>query len=143
MLRKILAVLAGMVVAVLTIFLIERLGHAIFPPPAGIDFSDPAAMKAYTQNASVMELLFPAIAWVVATILGGCLATAIAKKSPFIYAAIIGGLILLGTLANLIMIPHPLWFSIVSVAAIVAAIFASGKIAARFVDPEVQETGNE
>lgn len=135
MLRKILAGIAGLATAVLTIFLIERLGHTIYPPPTGIDFSDAEAMRAYTDNASAMELLFPAIAWVVATIIGGSVATAIARQSPFVFAAIVGGLILFGTIMNLVMIPHPLWFSIVSVAAVVAAILFTARFAARFVTP--------
>ena len=135
MIRKILAVIAGVVVAILTIFMIERLGHAVYPPPTGIDFSDPEAMSAYTDNASAMELLFPALAWVVATFLGGSLATAIARGAPMVNAAIIGGLILFGTVMNLVMIPHPLWFSIVAIVAIIAAIFGTARFAARFVHP--------
>jgi hypothetical protein len=38
-----------------------------------------------------------------------------------IYAIVVGGLMFVATVANLIMIPHPVWFSVLGVAGIGAA----------------------
>ena len=50
-----------------------------------------------------------------------------------IIIAIIGGLVLMGTVINLISIPHPRWFSITSVVAIIATIFVTSRLGSSFV----------
>ncbi len=105
--RKILAVVFGIVVAVVLIIAIEALGHAVYPVPDGLDLTDPEALQAYVMDAPIAALLFVLGAWLVATLVGGLLACFIAKESPLVYSAIIGGLVLLGTIINLMSIPHP------------------------------------
>ena len=66
-------------------------------------------------------LLFVAVAWFIGTLGGTLAACKIGDAKPMIFAAVVGGLMLLGTLFNLMTIPHPLWFSILGVVGIVAA----------------------
>jgi len=127
--RKILAVVAGTLAAVILIIAIESLGHAVYPVPDDIDFTDRAAVRAYTDSLPLGALLFVMAAWLLATFGGGVLASAIARKRPLVYCAITGGLVLVGTIMNLLSIPHPLWFSLVSVAGIVACVFLAARVA--------------
>ncbi len=131
--RKILAVVFGIVVAVVLIIAIEALGHAVYPVPDGLDLTDPEALQAYVMDAPVAALLFVLGAWLVATLVGGLLACFIAKESPLVYSAIIGGLVLLGTIINLMSIPHPTWFSITAISAIIATIFVTSRLGSSFV----------
>ena len=39
-LRTALASVAGVIVAAIVVFAVEGLGHALFPPPAGLDLAD-------------------------------------------------------------------------------------------------------
>jgi hypothetical protein len=133
MLRKIFAVVIGVVVAVILIILVEMLGHTIYPMPPGLDLENAEALRAYVMTAPIGALLFVMGAWLVATLVGGLLACFIAKESPLVYSAIIGGLVLMGTVINLISIPHPLWFSITSVLAIIATIFVTSRLGSPFV----------
>jgi nicotinamide riboside transporter PnuC len=50
-----------------------------------------------------------------------------------VYASIVGGLVLLGTIMNLFAIPHPLWFSITAVLAVIATIFITGRLGSSLV----------
>jgi hypothetical protein len=109
--------------------LIEKLGHIIYPPPPDIDFSDPKAMRPYIATLPFLALLFPMIAWVVATFAGTVLACKIGTANPLAFAAVVGALVLAGTIANLIMIPHPVWFSAVSLAAIAASAWIAVRVA--------------
>jgi hypothetical protein len=109
--------------------LIEKLGHSIYPPPPDIDFSDPEAMRPYIATLPFLALLFPMIAWVVATFAGTALACKIGTANPLAFAAVVGGLVLAGTIANLIVIPHPVWFSAVSLAAIAASAWIAVRVA--------------
>jgi hypothetical protein len=133
MIRKISAVVLGVVIAVILIIAIEALGHAVYPPPDGLDITNKEAMQAYVMGAPIAALLFVMGAWLVATLAGGLLACFIARETPLVYAAIVGGLVLLGTIINLLSIPHPLWFSITSVLAIIAAIFVTSRLGSSFV----------
>ena len=131
--RKIFAVVLGVISAVVLIIAIEALGHSLYPLPAGLDITDAEAMRAYVMTLPVTALLIVMAAWLAATLLGGLLACFIARETPLIYAAIIGGLVLLGTIINLMSIPHPMWFSITSVLAIIATIFVTGRLGSSFV----------
>ncbi len=131
--RKILAVVFGIVVAVVLIIAIEALGHAVYPVPDGLDLTDPEALQTYVMDAPIAALLFVLGAWLVATLVGGLLACFIAKESPLVYSAIIGGLVLLGTILNLMSIPHPTWFSITAISAIIATIFVTSRLGSSFV----------
>jgi len=130
MIRSTGAVLAGVATAFVLILAIEKLGHLIYPPPADLDFSDPEAIRPYMATLPFLALLFPMIAWVVGTFAGTLTACKIGTANPLAFAAIVGGLVLAGTIANLIVIPHPVWFSAVSLVAIVAAAWVALQIAA-------------
>jgi hypothetical protein len=128
MARNAAAALAGIVTAFVMIMLIEKLGHFIYPPPADLDFSDPDVMRPYIATLPFLALLFPMIAWVVATFAGTVLACKIGTANPLAFAAVVGGLVLAGTIANLIMIKHPLWFSLVSLVAVAASAWIAARV---------------
>jgi hypothetical protein len=130
--RKVSAVVFGVVVAVILIIAVEALGHAIYPPPDGLDISNKEAVQGYVMDAPVGALLFVMASWLVATLAGGLLACFIARETPLVYAAIVGGLVLVGTIINFLSIPHPPWFSITSVVVIIATIYLTSRLGSSF-----------
>ena len=135
MVRNVAAALAGIVTAFVMIMLIEKLGHIIYPPPADLDVSNPDVMRPYIATLPFLALLFPMIAWVVATFAGTVLACKIGTGNPLLFAATVGGLVLAGTIANLIMIKHPLWFSLVSLVAVAASAWIAARVSSGPGDP--------
>lgn len=129
MIRNVAGAIAGVVTAFVLVMLIEKVGHLIYPPPTDLDFSDPEAIRPYMATLPFLALLFPMIAWVIGTFAGALLASKIGTVNPLVFAGIVGGLVLVATIANLIMIPHPVWFSIVSLVAIAASAWFAAKIA--------------
>jgi hypothetical protein len=127
--RNAIGVIAGVITAFALIWLIEKLGHAIYPPPVDLDFSDPAAVRPYIATLPLYALLFPMLAWMIGTFIGSLLACFIGTARPLALAGIVGGLVLAATVANLIVIPHPLWFSVLSILAIVASAWLAMRIA--------------
>lgn len=121
MLRNIIAGIVGLIVAVALVALIESLGHVVYPPPANLDFSDPDVMRPYISTLPIGALLFVLFAWFIAAFVGTMIACMIGNAKPLIYAVVVGGLMLVATVTNLIMIPHPLWFSITAVFGIVGS----------------------
>jgi len=120
MLRKILAVLVGLVVAFGTVMLVEWAGHQVYPPPPSLDYSDAAQMNHYVSTLPLGAFLFVLLAWFSGTVAGGMVACRVAVDKPIVFASIIGTMMLVATLANLVMIPHPTWFSIAAIVLIAA-----------------------
>jgi len=116
--KNIAAGIAGVVIAGLLVWLVEMLGHAVYPPPMDLNFADPDAMRAYMDVMPLGALLFVAAAWFIGTLGGTFAACKIGDAKPMIFAIVVGGLMLIGTLFNLVTIPHPLWFSILGLVGI-------------------------
>ncbi len=117
--KNIAAGVAGVVVAFALVWIVEKIGHSVYPPPPDLDFADPDAMRAYIDTLPTGALLFVAAAWFAGAAGGTCTACAIGTASPRLFAAIVGGLVLVATAINLIMIPHPAWFAVLGVVGIV------------------------
>lgn len=117
--RNIGAGLAGVLIAMLSVWLVQKIGHAVYPPPANLDFTDIAAAKAYIEMLPVGALLFVIASYFIGTAAGTCAACAIGTMLPRVFALLIGCLMLVATAMNVMMIPHPTWFIGLAVVAIV------------------------
>jgi hypothetical protein len=126
--RSILAVLAGIVVALALVAAIEAGGHAAYPVPAGVDLTSPEQARAYMDGIPLGALLFVFAAWTCGAFGGALVAALLAKSRPMSHAGIVGGVVLAAAAANLAMLPHPTWFAVLGVAGIVVGAFAAGKL---------------
>ena len=118
MAKNILAGVAGVLVAGLLVWLVEMVGHSVYPPPADLDFADADAMRAYMQTLQVGAFLFVGAAWFAGALGGTFTACRIGDANPLIYAVVVGGLMFAASTANLVMIPHPMWFSALGLAGV-------------------------
>lgn len=113
MLRSILAVLAGLVVAWITVSLSEFASMHAFPPPSGVDVRDPQQLAALVAQMPVGALGLVLAGWVVGALDGGLVAALIAKRR--VPAIVVGVLVMLGAFLMVAMVPHPMWMSIAGV----------------------------
>ena len=115
MLRTILGIFAGVVLAFVVLMGLEMAGHAMMPPPPGLDPTDPEDLKQMVASASMTAKVWVVFGWFAAVVAGGWVARRLSRKG---WAGwVIAGLIVLGGVANIMMIPHPLWMQIAAVAA--------------------------
>lgn len=128
MMRKLLAVLLGLVVAFALVALIEAAGHIVYPPPPDLDFTDTVALTEYLQLMPVGALFFPLAAWTLAALAGGLVACRIAGEKPLLFATVVGAVVMAATIVNLVMLPHPTWVSISAIVGITLAIFLAARI---------------
>lgn len=129
--RRIAAVLVGIFVAFGLVFCIEMIGHQVYPAPSGLDFHKPEVVAEYMKTLPIGAFMFVLGGFALGALGGGFVAARIAGVKPFVFAGIIGALMLAATIANLMMIPHPLWFSIAAIALIVVATVLAGRLAKR------------
>jgi hypothetical protein len=128
--RSILGVLGGVVLGIMLVFLLARIGHAVYPTPDGFDFHNQEAVKDYLA-ANPGVLLFVLAAHIVGPLAGAWLAAWIARRRPLSHALVVGVLFLAAGIANMLMIPHPPWFWLVDLLVYLPAALAGGWLAGR------------
>ena len=128
MLRNILAVVIGIILAFSLIEVCEAVGHHLWPPPQGIDFGSREAIRAAITQMPFGALASVAVAWVVGAFGGGWVAARISRRARPAY--VIGGLVVLASIAELVMIPHPFWFWIIALIVVPLAAHLAAKLGA-------------
>lgn len=117
--RPILGVLAGLVVGIMLVGLVEALGIRLIPPPPGMDPTDPASIAAAVRTMPVGSFLFVLAAWFLGAGVGASTAMRFARSDARWPGLAVGGVILAATLYNLWTIPHPLWVAAAGVVGII------------------------
>ena len=111
MVRNIVAVIVGLIAGSAFNMAMIMLSWMLYPPPAGVDLmKDPEAMKAYVATLSLPAILIVLVAHAGGALVGGLVASAIARRSPTVLGAIVGAFFLLGGIMNAMSIPAPPWF---------------------------------
>ncbi|MEM7433400.1 MAG: hypothetical protein AAF351_15865 [Pseudomonadota bacterium] len=121
--RNILAAVAGILAAVVTVFIVQFIGHQVFPPPEGMDPNDTAAIAEYVANAPMVALLFPIISYFIGTLDGVIVAALIGTARTIVFGLIVAGFVLVAAISVIVTIPHPAWYV---AAAFVSIIIAGG-----------------
>lgn len=115
--RNSIAVVAGLVVgSVLNMGFILASGHVI-APPAGADVTTTAALKASMHLFEAKHFLFPFLAHALGTLAGAAVAAWLAASSKLQLALLIGVAFLAGGVASVMMLPSPIWFNALDLAA--------------------------
>ena len=118
--RNIGAGVAGVVVAMLVVWLVQTIGHAVYTPPAGLNPKDLEAIQDYVASLPLGAFLFVIASYFCGTLAGTCAACAVGTMLPRVFAILVGCVMLIATAMNVAMIPHPTWFIVAAVVAIVA-----------------------
>ncbi len=129
--RNALAYILGIAVTMLTIMLVQALGHAIYPVDTNVDVQDGQLNAEYMAELPVGAILFVAIAWAVGVLAGNAAAVRIGNLRPVYFSSVITSFVLAGAVTQMILIPHPTWFIPVSLLGIIAAGAASCFLPAR------------
>lgn len=138
-LKKILALLVGLMVSIGTIALLEQFSHWLYPPTSTPDWQDPSAVAAYMQSLPVVAYLLVLLAWFSGVICGILVATLLVKRVSRLFVVVITAMVWLATLANIYMIPHPTWIAATALLLLPVAGWLSGRLLQRRY-PHLPET---
>ena len=127
--RSILAVVVGMLVAFVIIALVQTVGMRVYPPPAGMDPSNPESIKAAMAQLPLGALLFVLLAYAAGSVAGGWTAARFAPKSRMMHAMIVGAILLGAGIMNMMTIPHPGWFWASAIAIYLLGAWSGGSAA--------------
>lgn len=115
MFRKVIAGIVGIFVAGMLVWVVEKLGHTIYPTPADLDVGNTDVMRAYVDSVPLGAMLTVALAWFLGSLGGTFAACRIGSARPLVYLLVVGGMMFAGATFNLMIIPHPTWFSILGI----------------------------
>jgi len=105
--RVVLGVLAGVIVAVLGVFVLELLGHMVYPPPANLDLSDPEGAARLIAGLPAGAFAFVLAAWFLGTLAGAWTANAIGRST--VAGWVVALVVICGGVYTMLTIPHPTW----------------------------------
>ena len=136
MTKTIVAIFAGVIIAVFVVMGVEFIGHTLFPVIENVENNSPEQIAEFLSRVPIGTLLFVPLAWFLGSLCGGLAAIFIAGRRPLMMAAIVGGFILTAAIATLMAIPHPLWLIIVGIGSIILSVVISYTIGSRFIQDE-------
>ena len=131
MFRKIIAGIVGFFVAGVIVWIVQKIGHTIYPTPADLDVGNTDVMRAYIDTLPLGALLTVALAWFLGSLGGTFAACRIGSARPLIYLLVVGGMMFAGAAFNLTIIPHPIWFSILGIVGIFVGAWLGMTLGAR------------
>ncbi|MBX2944314.1 MAG: hypothetical protein KF725_00660 [Cyclobacteriaceae bacterium] len=111
-LRNIIAVVAGIVTGSLVNMGIITISGSIIPPPDGADVTTMEGLKESLHLFEPRHFIFPFLAHALGTLVGAFVAAKIAITYRITFAIVIGCVFLVGGITNVLMLPSPLWFTI-------------------------------
>ena len=129
--RNILAVVAGLASAWVTMVIVQAISSFLYMRDAGIDTGDAAALKAWIATAPLGAFLLLILGYVVSSLVGGWVAARLARSRPLLLAVIVGLFLLLGGIANFMTIPHPTWVAVLALVAYIPCAWLGGRLGAR------------
>lgn len=135
--RTILGAVVGLVLAVITIMLVEFAGHQVYPPPEGLNPMVTEDMAIIMQMLPFGAMLFVVVAWVIGAFDGGFVAALIARNGHPRAAAIVPALMVMaGVVGMIIQMPaHPKWMSVAGMLLPIPAALLAAALAAKLKPP--------
>jgi uncharacterized membrane protein YjjP (DUF1212 family) len=117
MVRNILAFFAGLVIGSLVNGLLIGVSSSVIAPPAGADVTTYEGLKASMHLFEPKHFVFPFLAHALGTFVGALASALIAASNKMKLAIAVGVLFLIGGIINVVLLPAPLWFSVLDLVA--------------------------
>lgn len=131
-LQCVLGVVAGVAVMYIVIASIEYASHLMYPPPPGLDPTNPANLAPILAAAPFAALAMLVLAWVAGAFAGGWVAARISRPWPRTAAIIVALFVLLGVIGMILIVPqHPTWVAIFGILLPVPMALLGARLAAR------------
>ncbi len=128
-LRAFAAVLAGVLLGIVAESIVEGIGHAIFPPPPGLDIADPDLLARFLPQIPLGSMIFLVLSWATGSFVGGWIAGWIARSARNIAALAVGGIMLIVGAYGIFTASYPLWMAILGLLVPIPLAVLGGRLA--------------
>lgn len=113
MIRNIVAVLVGLVIGSMVNMGIIMISGSVIPAPEGVDVTTTEGLQAGMHLFLPQHYIFPFLAHALGTFVGALVAYQLAAQYKKSLAISIGVFFLMGGVANVLILPSPVWFTVV------------------------------
>ncbi|MCB9819228.1 hypothetical protein H6789_00760 [Candidatus Nomurabacteria bacterium] len=107
---KVWPVLAGLLLAFVTMILFEFVNSFFFPFPEGMEVKD---IKAFTDNLPWIVYILVLLGWMIGSFLAGYITTRLAREQVFRLSLIVGIILTFLGVVNNLMIGHGMVFNVI------------------------------
>lgn len=128
MLRSVLSIVVGLVVAIIIMMALQWAGHRLFPIPPHIDLNDQTQLARYLAQAPVGALVMVLLSYGLGACDGAILAAWFSPQRPWRHAAVVVVVLSLLAILNALGLTHPDWFVWSLGPTFVVALLVGGKI---------------
>ncbi len=140
MLRNILGIIIGLIVASVFLTAILFIGWSFYPLPDQVDFLRPRTYEHLDRNIYPGTYIVEIISYIISTFFGGMAVASIVKLAKPAYSTLIGIIFFMLVLIKFILIPHPTWFNIISVLPILPMGYFGGKLVDKTIKQDRENT---
>lgn len=127
--RSAVVLLAGVVVAVIVVGVMDAVVGHLYALPAGTDTNNPESLRQAVAALPTATFALLVAGWALAAGAGAYIAARFAAHAHAMHGLIVALFVLVATLANLAKIPHPIWLWPASVVLIPAVGWAATRLA--------------
>ena len=127
--KKIMALVAGVVVGFILVIIFEYINHLIFPPPVGMDPMDIESVKAFMKDVPTGAFVGIWIGWMLSAFVAGFVSGKIDKDNWKNNSYVLATVLLVASIVNMVMIPHPTWMIIITVLGYLPSTYIGSKLA--------------
>ena len=131
--KAILAAIAGVLTAGIVVGVVEAIGHMIFPPPEGLDISNPEDAARIMQVIPLGAKIAVVVAWLTGALAGSLVAGWIARSTK--PGWVVAAFMVLASGVTTMMFPHPIWMIIAAVVLPIVAKLAADRMIALRLNP--------
>ncbi|RYZ54868.1 MAG: hypothetical protein EOP49_04175 [Sphingobacteriales bacterium] len=116
MLRKVIAFITGILIAMVVIMGAESIKDRLYPLPTHADPANYQVQSQYISELPVSALMIILTGWVLGSLFCGLSIGVISRSSERTPSYIAGVFLTATAIVNLFLYPHPMWFIILGVA---------------------------
>ncbi|MBE7439290.1 MAG: hypothetical protein HS115_12600 [Spirochaetales bacterium] len=128
--RNVLAIIVGFILGSAVNMGIIMIGGSVIPPPEGSDLATMEGLTAAMEKMTPIHFVMPFLAHALGTLFGASMAAFIGSGNKILPGIIVSIFFLCGGILNVILLPSPLWFSILD---LTLAYLPMGWLGARFI----------
>ena len=126
--RNIISVVVGLFSAIIIFVIAETINSALHPAPQNLDYNDSIAVKTFYANQPLTLWFLVLVGWIIGSVLCGFLIKLISKNDNEKLPIIAGIILTLSAIANFFSLPHPTWFIIIRLFALLPFVLMGYKI---------------
>ena len=126
--RSVGAAIVGLIPAMFFIVGVEGVSSILYPLPPGVDPADLDACKAHVAQLPAGAFLIAVTGWGLGTLLSSWLATRVGPGRHPAHGIVVGSILLVAAVANMLMLPYPIWFWVSNLVVLPACFYVGAKL---------------